>query len=178
MLGGAPSPKLCEQEEQSFPTVGIVLLRWHFLDSLFVFYCRIKIRLKSMSSMDSLLSLDSLISTKGWLNPRLIPTQATVSPRWTVLQGQWQMQGTGHCSRALTYLICLSFLQEKLCQQKYNVSCIMIMPQHQRQGFGRFLIDFSKWSTLFIFIITDGYRYNKQYHIKLYLTCCVVFFNQ
>uniref|UniRef100_A0A663LPC6 histone acetyltransferase n=1 Tax=Athene cunicularia TaxID=194338 RepID=A0A663LPC6_ATHCN len=32
---------------------------------------------------------------------------------------------------------------EKLCQQKYNVSCIMIMPQYQRQGFGRFLIDFS-----------------------------------
>eukprot|EP00069_Balaena_mysticetus_P017453 bmy_10646T0 len=36
------------------------------------------------------------------------------------------------------------FSKEKLCQQKYNVSCIMIMPQHQRQGFGRFLIDFSK----------------------------------
>ncbi|XP_075805987.1 histone acetyltransferase KAT6B isoform X4 [Microtus pennsylvanicus] len=35
------------------------------------------------------------------------------------------------------------FSKEKLCQQKYNVSCIMIMPQHQRQGFGRFLIDFS-----------------------------------
>ncbi|XP_026645330.1 histone acetyltransferase KAT6B isoform X2 [Microtus ochrogaster] len=37
----------------------------------------------------------------------------------------------------------LSVFEEKLCQQKYNVSCIMIMPQHQRQGFGRFLIDFS-----------------------------------
>uniref|UniRef100_H2LX98 histone acetyltransferase n=1 Tax=Oryzias latipes TaxID=8090 RepID=H2LX98_ORYLA len=35
------------------------------------------------------------------------------------------------------------FSKEKLCQQKYNVSCIMIMPQYQRQGFGRFLIDFS-----------------------------------
>lgn len=35
--------------------------------------------------------------------------------------------------------------QEKLCQQKYNVSCIMIMPQYQRRGFGRFLIDFSKF---------------------------------
>ncbi|KAF7247249.1 Histone acetyltransferase KAT6B [Varanus komodoensis] len=34
------------------------------------------------------------------------------------------------------------FSKEKLCQQKYNVSCIMIMPQYQRQGFGRFLIDF------------------------------------
>ncbi|XP_038830587.1 histone acetyltransferase KAT6B-like [Salvelinus namaycush] len=35
------------------------------------------------------------------------------------------------------------FSKEKLCQQRYNVSCIMIMPQYQRQGFGRFLIDFS-----------------------------------
>ncbi|KAK9887773.1 hypothetical protein WA026_000088 [Henosepilachna vigintioctopunctata] len=35
------------------------------------------------------------------------------------------------------------FSKEKHCQQKYNVSCIMTMPQFQRQGFGRFLIEFS-----------------------------------
>ncbi|XP_060523220.1 histone acetyltransferase KAT6A-like isoform X2 [Cylas formicarius] len=35
------------------------------------------------------------------------------------------------------------FSKEKHCQQKYNVSCIMTMPQYQRQGFGRFLIEFS-----------------------------------
>ncbi|CAK1550353.1 unnamed protein product [Leptosia nina] len=35
------------------------------------------------------------------------------------------------------------FSKEKHCQQKYNVSCIMTMPQYQRQGFGRFLIHFS-----------------------------------
>ncbi len=35
------------------------------------------------------------------------------------------------------------YLQEKHCQQKYNVSCIMTMPQYQRKGYGRFLIDFS-----------------------------------
>lgn len=35
------------------------------------------------------------------------------------------------------------FSKEKSCQQKYNVSCIMAMPQYQRQGYGRFLIDFS-----------------------------------
>ncbi|KAG5840466.1 hypothetical protein ANANG_G00189110 [Anguilla anguilla] len=35
------------------------------------------------------------------------------------------------------------FSKEKHCQQKYNVSCIMILPQYQRKGFGRFLIDFS-----------------------------------
>ncbi|VDI64229.1 histone acetyltransferase MYST4 [Mytilus galloprovincialis] len=33
--------------------------------------------------------------------------------------------------------------KEKHCQQKYNVSCIMTMPQYQRKGYGRFLIDFS-----------------------------------
>ncbi|CAG0913277.1 unnamed protein product [Notodromas monacha] len=35
------------------------------------------------------------------------------------------------------------FSKEKHCAQKYNVSCIMTLPQYQRQGFGRFLIDFS-----------------------------------
>ncbi|XP_055836613.1 uncharacterized protein LOC129905215 isoform X2 [Episyrphus balteatus] len=35
------------------------------------------------------------------------------------------------------------FSKEKHCMQKYNISCIMTMPQYQRQGFGRFLIDFS-----------------------------------
>lgn len=35
------------------------------------------------------------------------------------------------------------FSKEKSCQQKYNVSCIMTMPQYQQQGYGRFLIDFS-----------------------------------
>eukprot|EP00794_Sanderia_malayensis_P012840 gene12840-14160_t len=35
------------------------------------------------------------------------------------------------------------FSKEKACQQKYNVSCIMTMPQYQRKGYGRFLIDFS-----------------------------------
>ncbi|XP_052068323.1 histone acetyltransferase KAT6B-like isoform X3 [Mytilus californianus] len=35
------------------------------------------------------------------------------------------------------------FSKEKHCQQKYNVSCIMTMPQYQRKGYGRFLIDFS-----------------------------------
>lgn len=35
------------------------------------------------------------------------------------------------------------FSKEKHCQQKYNVSCIMTLPNYQRQGYGRFLIDFS-----------------------------------
>ncbi len=35
------------------------------------------------------------------------------------------------------------FSKEKHCAQKYNVSCIMTMPNYQRKGYGRFLIDFS-----------------------------------
>ncbi|CAF0939861.1 unnamed protein product [Brachionus calyciflorus] len=35
------------------------------------------------------------------------------------------------------------FSKEKHCLQKYNVSCIMVMPQYQKYGYGRFLIDFS-----------------------------------
>lgn len=35
------------------------------------------------------------------------------------------------------------FSKEKHCQKKNNVSCIMILPQYQSYGFGRFLIEFS-----------------------------------
>ncbi|KAG8188009.1 hypothetical protein JTE90_009885 [Oedothorax gibbosus] len=35
------------------------------------------------------------------------------------------------------------FSKERFCQQRYNVSCVMVMPQHQKKGYGRFLIDFS-----------------------------------
>ena len=35
------------------------------------------------------------------------------------------------------------FSKEKACTQRYNVSCIMTLPQYQGSGYGRFLIDFS-----------------------------------
>uniref|UniRef100_A0A158R5M2 histone acetyltransferase n=1 Tax=Syphacia muris TaxID=451379 RepID=A0A158R5M2_9BILA len=35
------------------------------------------------------------------------------------------------------------FSKEKYSAQRYNLSCIMTLPAYQRQGFGRFLIDFS-----------------------------------
>lgn len=35
------------------------------------------------------------------------------------------------------------FSKEKHCSQKNNVSCIMILPQYQKYGYGRFLIEFS-----------------------------------
>lgn len=46
------------------------------------------------------------------------------------------------------------FSKEKHCQQKYNVSCIMTMPQYQRQGYGRFLIHFSEWWNYFYTFLT------------------------
>jgi hypothetical protein len=38
------------------------------------------------------------------------------------------------------------FSKEKYCLQRYNVSCILTLPAFMRQGFGRYLIDFSRWS--------------------------------
>lgn len=35
------------------------------------------------------------------------------------------------------------FSKEKNSILKYNVSCILTMPYHQRKGYGRFLIEFS-----------------------------------
>ena len=38
----------------------------------------------------------------------------------------------------------LSLLQEKHSAQNYNLSCILVLPQHMRKGYGKMLIDFSK----------------------------------
>ncbi|KFG32300.1 histone lysine acetyltransferase MYST-B [Toxoplasma gondii FOU] len=35
------------------------------------------------------------------------------------------------------------FSKEKISLQAYNLACILTMPQHQRKGYGRFLISFS-----------------------------------
>lgn len=46
--------------------------------------------------------------------------------------------------------------QEKNSFQNYNVSCILTLPPYQRQGYGRLLIDFSKYAfitTSFIVVI-------------------------
>ncbi|VDQ00620.1 unnamed protein product [Trichobilharzia regenti] len=36
------------------------------------------------------------------------------------------------------------FSKEKRSAQKYNLSCILVLPPYQKQAYGRFLIDFSK----------------------------------
>ena len=35
------------------------------------------------------------------------------------------------------------YAQEKHSAQSYNLSCIVVLPQHMRKGYGRMLIDFS-----------------------------------
>lgn len=40
------------------------------------------------------------------------------------------------------------FSKEKCSPKQYNVSCIMTLPVRQRQGWGNFLIDFSKSESL------------------------------
>ena len=35
------------------------------------------------------------------------------------------------------------FSKEKECAEGYNVACILTLPQHQRHGFGKLLIEFS-----------------------------------
>lgn len=40
--------------------------------------------------------------------------------------------------------------QEKNSFLNYNVSCIMTLPPYQRKGYGRLLIDFSKWKLFLI----------------------------
>lgn len=41
--------------------------------------------------------------------------------------------------------------QEKNSFLNYNVSCILTMPQYMRQGFGKMLIDFSKYNVHWLF---------------------------
>ena len=41
------------------------------------------------------------------------------------------------------------FSKEKNSYLNYNVSCIMTLPPFQRQGYGRLLIDFSKFTVLY-----------------------------
>ncbi len=40
------------------------------------------------------------------------------------------------------------FSKEKQSFLNYNLSCIMVLPPHQRKGYGRALIDFSKAAAL------------------------------
>lgn len=40
-------------------------------------------------------------------------------------------------------------MKEKNSFLNYNVSCILTMPQYMRQGFGKMLIDFSKYISIF-----------------------------
>lgn len=39
----------------------------------------------------------------------------------------------------------VSLTQEKESTEDYNVACILTLPQHQRKGYGKLLIEFSKY---------------------------------
>jgi len=49
-------------------------------------------------------------------------------------------------NRMRVSLFCPILFQEKNSFLNYNVSCILTLPPYQRQGYGRLLIDFSKYS--------------------------------
>jgi len=49
-----------------------------------------------------------------------------------------------------------SVFQEKNSFLNYNVSCILTLPPYQRQGYGRLLIDFSKYISIYL-VTTKGY---------------------
>lgn len=45
-------------------------------------------------------------------------------------------------------MIFFNLFQEKSSNNNYNVSCILTLPPYQRKGYGRLLIDFSKYTTI------------------------------
>lgn len=51
---------------------------------------------------------------------------------------EWHRHGAGVVGQLVGY-----FSKEKQSPSDYNLSCILVMPQHQRKGYGTFLIDFS-----------------------------------
>jgi len=48
--------------------------------------------------------------------------------------------GRNSLLQLLTY-----FTQEKESTEDYNVACILTLPPYQRKGYGKLLIEFSKW---------------------------------
>lgn len=46
----------------------------------------------------------------------------------------------------LLFFVVVLSLQEKNSFLNYNVSCILTLPPYQRKGYGRLLIDFSKYT--------------------------------
>lgn len=64
------------------------------------------------------------------------------------------------CPSAFVYYpasleILLLLLQEKNSILNYNVSCILTMPQYMRKGYGKLLIDFSKYK----YALRTGHRH-------------------
>lgn len=63
-----------------------------------------------------------------------------------------RIQNRSHCDARISNRsrIPTILFQEKNSFLNYNVSCILTLPPYQRQGYGRLLIDFSKYRTRII----------------------------
>lgn len=55
------------------------------------------------------------------------------------------------------FLFFSAVLQEKNSFLNYNVSCILTLPPYQRKGYGRLLIDFSKYKTTIILGVANRF---------------------
>lgn len=60
----------------------------------------------------------------------------------------------------------LFLFQEKNSFLNYNVSCILTLPPYQRQGYGRLLIDFSKYFIICFSFPTDGAKSSHSTYVK------------
>ena len=88
----------------------------------------------------------------------------------------WKVMNVCDCIRLrvsmLLLVTCSLFnlfnLQEKHSILNYNVSCILTMPQYMRQGYGKLLIDFSKYHRInrsYWIDFSKYYRINRSYWI-------------
>lgn len=72
-------------------------------------------------------------------------------------------------------------LQEKNSFLNYNVSCILTLPPYQRKGYGRLLIDFSKYTyiykqiNLFCSVDTNRFAFFLRFSLSLSLHFCCFF---
>ena len=47
----------------------------------------------------------------------------------------------------------LLIFQEKESSEDYNVACILTLPQYQRKGYGKLLIEFSEYEYIFTIMV-------------------------
>lgn len=82
-----------------------------------------------------------------------------------LFQGRWETLFKFICAHvysefhAINPVLSCILIQEKNSFLNYNVSCILTMPQYMRQGFGKMLIDFSKYDVWALGPDTTSYSF-------------------